>query len=494
MRSQVRRRLSTYYARLQRLERRQMRDLRRWMEGTRNLIHLTVIILVPLLIALVTAISNSVAQLSFLLFPPLAAGTYTLFADPEGKYSKPGKFVAGLTIGALCGWVALEIAVLGFLEMPPTGRSVSATSAAIGIFLTGVATWVFDIEEPSAFSTALLALVTGSTQLDYVISVALSSSLVALVFVFWKEQFYHRRARYLYQSTKGDDHVLVPMRGEAQVATAMFGARLAAAHDAGKVVLLDIVDDAALAEAEAQLVDERDVTALTEEADEESIAEQAETKAASEAATRLEARANRLKTKVGVPVEVVVAVDGNTPAQTVIQTARSTNCDLIVSPYEERHGALSPFIRTLFRSEVDVAVHRSSGGRSRWRRILVPIRSPSDVGHATIDFALRLTGRTGRVSVAHCITAREQRREAENMLADLVDAFEGNLETRVSRSKIEDFLTANASQYDLVFLGASTDRSAASRLISPPTFERIQDLDCDVAIVDRGKHPLPTFD
>jgi hypothetical protein len=35
-------------------------------------------------------------------------------------------------------------------------------------------------------------------------------------------------------------------------------------------------------------------------------------------------------------------------------------------------------------------------------------------------------------------------------------------------------------------MGASTDRSRASRFVSPPTFERIQELDCDVAIVDRS--------
>ena len=72
------------------------------------------------------------------------------------------------------------------------------------------------------------------------------------------------------------------------------------------------------------------------------------------------------------------------------------------------------------------------------------------------------------------------------MLEDLVETFEGNLETRVARAKIEDFLEENAPGYDIVFIGASRDRSAASRLISPPTFERIQDIEVDVAIVDRN--------
>jgi hypothetical protein len=38
----------------------------------------------------------------------------------------------------------------------------------------------------------------------------------------------------------------------------------------------------------------------------------------------------------------------------------------------------------------------------------------------------------------------------------------------------------------MVFVGASRDRSAASRLISPPTFERLADIDADAAIVDRS--------
>jgi nucleotide-binding universal stress UspA family protein len=72
------------------------------------------------------------------------------------------------------------------------------------------------------------------------------------------------------------------------------------------------------------------------------------------------------------------------------------------------------------------------------------------------------------------------------MLANLVETFDGSFETRVSRSSIESFLAANDTHYDLVIMGASTDRSAASRFVSPPTFERIHDLECDVAIVHRG--------
>jgi spermidine synthase len=73
------------------------------------------------------------------------------------------------------------------------------------------------------------------------------------------------------------------------------------------------------------------------------------------------------------------------------------------------------------------------------------------------------------------------------LLSNLVEAFPGDYETRVANADIEDFLATNAPNYDLILLGASTDRTAASRLFSPPTFERLQDVDADVAIVHRGR-------
>src|SRR6056297_2719238 len=147
--------------RVRRFERREVREFRRWIEHTANLIHLSTLLLIPLLIALVTAIANSEDVLPFVLFPPLASGTFTLFADPEGKYASPLKFVAGLTVGALCGTAAIWVAVHTTLQNPlePGQLVVSPVTAALAIFLTGAATWAFDLEEPSAFSTALLALI-----------------------------------------------------------------------------------------------------------------------------------------------------------------------------------------------------------------------------------------------------------------------------------------------------------------------------------------------
>ena len=213
-------RVRTLLERLRRAERRELRELRRWAETTDRLVHLSVLVFVPLLIGLVTLLSNAVPALSFLLFPPLASGSYTLFVDPRGKYADPGQFVAGLTIGAACGLGALWVSTT--VLTPPTGQfRVAAGAAVLATLATGLITWPFDIEEPSAYSTALLALLVQPAQRGtFLGSIFLASSIVALVFVVWRNRFYDRRATVLYESTTGDDHVLVPMRGERAHATA----------------------------------------------------------------------------------------------------------------------------------------------------------------------------------------------------------------------------------------------------------------------------------
>lgn len=100
-----------------------------------------------------------------------------------------------------------------------------------------------------------------------------------------------------------------------------------------------------------------------------------------------------------------------------------------------------------------------------------------------LEFAVRLTG-PDCVTLATCIGAGTDRRRAEAMLADLAEAVPA-VETRVSRRGIEPFLDRTAPQFDLVIMGASRDRSAASRVVSPPTFERVSDINADVAVVDR---------
>jgi hypothetical protein len=466
----VRRRGRTLLRRARRIERREVRSFARWIETTDNLVHLSVLVFVPLLIALVTVLSNAVRELSFLLFPPLASGTYTLFANPEGRYASTRKFVGGLTLGAVCGWAAVVAAGVVFGVGVGADFSVHPTSAALALALTGGVSWALDVEEPAAFSTALLTLIVEEAQpFEYVASVFLASLLVAGAFLLWRERFYERRARYLYGAVSADDHVLVPVKADADPdeRVGLFGARLAAAHEAGKVVLLGLVEGG-------------DATDAGEDDD-----GTAEATAGSDLADELEGHAARIRTRTGVPCEVVVA-SGDALTATV-ETARDTNCDLVVTPYETRHGVLSSYVRGVFDSPFDAVAFRSTRESTRWKRVLVPVSRPGDTAHAMIDFASRLAGRSGEVSVCTCIGSNENRRRAEETLANLVETVEGDVETRVARADVEDFIAANAEAYDAVLLGSSGDRSAASRFVSRPTFERIRNVDTDVAVVDRGR-------
>ncbi|MBC9987297.1 HPP family protein [Haloferax sp. AS1] len=454
--------------RIRRIERREMVAFGRWIENTNNLLHLSILLIIPVLIAVVTLISNSVSTLSFLLFPPLASGSYTLFSDPEGRYASPVKFVVALTVGALCGLVA--VGFTGWAYGPTGTALVHPSAAALAIFLAGATTWALDVEAPSAFSTALLTLVTGNVNPEeYVVSIFFASVVIAIAFTVWREQFYERRAEYLYGTVRGDDHVLVPMRGETATQTAFFAARLATAHSAGKVVLLDVLP--------ATPADESDATPDTT-ADGELDAD------ADASVERLESCAHNLRTQLGVPVEIAVA--RGDPLTATTEAAANTNSDLVVTPYEEDRGLLSDYIRGLFGGSYDTVAFRSTGETYRWRRVLVLVARPGDAAHAMIDFATRLAGKTGSVSVTTCISSEVERRPAESKLANLVETADGNIETRVARSEVTAFIASNAASYDLVVLGSSGDRSPASRFISPPTFERIREIDCDVAVFDRG--------
>lgn len=483
-------RMQTVATGIRRGLRRRWRTLRRWVESTQNFVHLSILLLVPLLIGLVTALANAVPGLSFLLYPPLAAGAFTLFADPEGRYASVTRFVGGLTLGAVCGWVA--VVVVSAAGPGAVAAGVNPVAATLAVFLTGVTTWLLDTEEPAAFSTALLTLFVHA-QVErpeiYVVSIAASSALVAGGFALWRELFYERRDQYLYEASQGDDHILVPMRGPQAESTAMLAGRLAVAHRAGKVVLLDLVAEEWMAEAERALLDEHGAARRPETGGDAHVPEDLpDHGTVIESVDRLELRAHEVETATGVPCEVIVAMRGSNPGQTALRAARRANCDLVATPYEVEGDHLSSFVQTLFQGEYDVIAHRTQGEVTDWKRILVPVRGTSDVAHGMVEFATRLAGTDGFVSVATCLgTASErQRRQAESMLSDLVEPFSGPIETRVVETEVDRFLERHAAEYDLVIMGASRDRSLASRLLTPPTFQRVGDLDVDVAVVDRN--------
>ena len=474
-------RLSAVRRRLRRVERRELSEFRRWIQNTTNLLHLSVVVFVPVLLAVVTALSNRVQTLSFLLFPPLAAGTYTLFSDPEGQYADPVRFVASLTAGAVCGLAS--VVVVAGAHGGFTAGVIRPESAALAVFLTGVVTWAGGIESPSAFSTALLALVTGEVDpVTYVLSVAVASSFVAGAFWVWREQFYERRAEYLYETVRGDDRVLVPMRGETAVRAAFFGARLAAAHDAGKIVLLDFVSDADRGDrtdAESGAPPE----GVSDDAADADGVERSVPPGTAEAVARLERYAATIRTQVGVPCEV--AVVSGSPVRATIQAARNADCDLVVTPYDADDGLPSQYLQGIFAGSIDAVAFRSRSERRRWTRVLVLVARPGDAAHGMIDFATRLAG-SGTVSVTTCIDTESERRPAETRLERLVETASGTIETRVARSSVEAFVDANAGTYDLIVVGSSSERSPASRFVSPPTFGRLEEFDCDIAVFNRG--------
>lgn len=439
---------------------------------------------VPLVVGIITWLSGTIEELSFLLFPPLASGTYALFADPYEQYSSPWKFVGGLTLGALCGWVALEAVARFVYQTAPSGFQVAAGGAALGLFLTGIITWLLDAEHPSAFSTALLVLVTGTSQFLYILNVLAASAIVAVVFVAWRDLFYDKRASFLYQSIEGDDHVLVPMCGDQAKRTALFAARLAAAHTAGKVVLLEFTADEPLADGgpggHANGTASSSAIATTDGTDSEATVV-TEQYVLDQARTRMEELRNRIEDGIDVPCDIAVIAEETVTAGTILKTAHETNCDLIVTPYGEGVDG-SSHLSGLFHGDVDTIAFRSIRERARWQRVLVSVRRAGDIAHSMLDFARRLAGENG-VSVSTCITRNSERRSAERMLANLVETVRCPCETHVAQADLKEYLADHASQYDLVIVGASTDRSAASRLLSPPTFKRLQDIECDIAVL-----------
>ncbi len=104
-----------------------------------------------------------------------------------------------------------------------------------------------------------------------------------------------------------------------------------------------------------------------------------------------------------------------------------------------------------------------------------------------VDFALRIVDPDRPIGVCTCIDNESHRRSVEHTLTELVDAFLGQFETQVANESVESYLTRTAPRYDMLFVGSSTDRSTASRFVSPPTFRKLRHLETDIAIVHRGR-------
>ena len=470
---------------LRRSAQRRVAATSRWLENTENLLHVSVLVFVPLLVAVVTGLSNALAELSFLLFPPLASGAFTLFANPQSEYASPVRFVAGLTLGALSGWVAIVVSG----TQPGV---ISPVSAGLAILLVGVVTAAFDVEEPAAFSTALLVLVTEqASPRAYVVSVTVFGALVAGAFAVWRRRIYEQRATFLYGTVQADDHVLVPLIDGVDDTLATFGGRIAGAHDAGKVVLLDVVSEREVAAAERAAVGDGGATSTDSDSTTTSHSDSTATSGSDSTASlpdgvrqqvgELEATADRLRTQFDVACDVAVAAGD--PFDATRRTAREANCDLVVPPFSSE---TEPFVRKAFASNVDTVALRAADGHDSWRRVLVMVARPGDTAHAMVDFAERLAGANGRVSVCTCIDSDRERRRAEEKLARLAETETAPIETRVVESSPGDFCVSAANYYDLVLVGASRGEGPLLSIFSRDRLAEFDAADCDVGIVERG--------
>ena len=366
-------------------------------------VRVPVLAVVPLVVATVTWLSNVSDVVPFLLFPPIAAGTYVLFRDP--RRARPGDFVIGVTAGAVAGWLAV-----GVTSGATPGLRVSPTGAALSVFLAAVVTVVIGVEEPMALSTALLVLVTGATEVAYVAGMAVTSVLVAGLFVLYRERIYEPGEQYIHRSRQGET-VLVALWGSDSVAH--LGARLAGS---GRVVLMATADDTSGA-----------------------------------AADRAERLADELERGYAVDCEVLV-VPADSRVTRLLGTAADARAGLIVVPTDP---AAPGSFEQLTRSGIDVVGLHSPNDRSHWERALVGRRSP-----------------------------KEDKRvhEIARLCADTVRVWEDE-ETTTEPAKA---LGEAGDAYDLLVVGASTDRSVVSRLFSLPTFYKLETT-ADVAVVHAGR-------
>ncbi|MFW5921912.1 MAG: HPP family protein [Halodesulfurarchaeum sp.] len=460
--------------------------LHRRISSTERLLHLMIVFVVPVILAGLTWLSNAIELVPFVIYPPLAAGTYTLFADPESRYADPKRFVGGMTLGAFSGWAALEFLTAFWYAVPPGYMEVHAGATALAIALTAVLTWVLDLEVPTAFSAALLALLAG-TNVTYVVAIAVSSSLVAVVFLLWYEHVYEQRAEFLYRTATSDDRVLVPVRGlPTDEETALFGALLAAAHDAGAVVLYRASPREPLPEPVLRPAFESSTPNPANPADASDDFHAVGPWTETPDIGLLQRVKAAIEETVDVPTEIAVEPGDPENPRTTINAAHALACDLVVTSHKGELADPTPYLVGLFGGDVDAIAFHPSDLTTSWSRVLVLVRGPGPTAHAMVDFATRIAATPERVSVAHTVEARERRREAETMLAELVDSFESEIETRVATGPVGEFLERNGAYYDVVFIGSSSDRSVASRILSPPTFRDLQAVDADVALVHLG--------
>ena len=153
------------------------RSEERWLRRFRMLWAL--VILSPFLA--IVAVIGSQTNVTYMLFPPLAAIGYMLFLDPFNERVTVRGIVAGPVIGAAIG--ALALAWL------PRGPLLILLVTMLGI----LSLYWLDSEMAPTLAVTLLSLLVGVRDGPlYVVAVAAGTSALAVIFFAWRRYVYER--------------------------------------------------------------------------------------------------------------------------------------------------------------------------------------------------------------------------------------------------------------------------------------------------------------
>ena len=127
------------------------------------------LVAVPLTLAAIELLAQQ-AQLRFLLFPPLAALAYLLFARPVGPHATWRGAVVAPSVGAGIGTVGTLAFQPGFLGV------------LVITFLTMLTMRLLGVTTPPVLAVALLPLVFGTEGFDYPVSILVGTALLFVLF------------------------------------------------------------------------------------------------------------------------------------------------------------------------------------------------------------------------------------------------------------------------------------------------------------------------
>lgn len=165
------------------------RTLRGKLYGTERRESLVAVLILSPTVAAVAWLAVTVDWLAFVLFPPLGAVTYNLFAHPAKPVNFPWQVPVTLTVGAGSGAVAQQLArSLGVAVAGPF--QVGPVTAGVTVLLAGGFLYLFDTEIAPALAVGLLLPFAGVTPEAYVLNVFVGASIVAVAFAVWR-RFLH---------------------------------------------------------------------------------------------------------------------------------------------------------------------------------------------------------------------------------------------------------------------------------------------------------------